>query len=417
MRVSHLSLNNFRNYGRLELQFSPGATLLIGDNAQGKTNLLEALYYLATTRSPHASQDSQLINWTTAQSTDPLLASRIVANIETSGPAIQAEMRLVLERRTNDQVTFRREVLLNRRKVRLMDLIGQIQIVLFLPEDVGLVTGPPSERRRFLDITLCQIDRQYCRTLSKYNKVLEQRNALLRQFAEGQGNLDVLAVLTESLVDLGKRIFASRAAFFLSIDDDFQRIYFEELTAGRETININYLPRLRLKTNGSNDQEMVDDSAWLMEHQDDLEAIGRRFAEALENAHAYEIQRGSTSIGPHRDDWRFLVNARNLSDYGSRGQQRSAILALKMTQIDWMTALTGESPILLLDEVLAELDDVRRRQLLRYVQKAEQSILTATDPGMFSQEFLDSALQLEVKQGTVRKVNSEPPVDVSGNQT
>ncbi|MEJ2752444.1 MAG: DNA replication and repair protein RecF, partial [Chloroflexota bacterium] len=155
----------------------------------------------------------------------------------------------------------------------------------------------------------------------------------------------------------------------------------------------------------------------LMEHQDDLEAIGRRFAEALENAHAYEIQRGSTSIGPHRDDWRFLVNARNLSDYGSRGQQRSAILALKMTQIDWMTALTGESPILLLDEVLAELDDVRRRQLLRYVQKAEQSILTATDPGMFSQEFLDSALQLEVKQGTVRKVNSEPPVDVSGNQT
>ncbi|MFN2205828.1 MAG: AAA family ATPase, partial [Candidatus Promineifilaceae bacterium] len=127
MRVSHLSLNNFRNYGRLELQFSPGATLLIGDNAQGKTNLLEALYYLATTRSPHASQDSQLINWTTAQSTDPLSASRIVANIETSGPAIQAEMRLVLERRANDQVTFRREVLLNRRKVRLMDLIGQIQ--------------------------------------------------------------------------------------------------------------------------------------------------------------------------------------------------------------------------------------------------------------------------------------------------
>ncbi len=417
MRISRLSLNNFRNYGRLELPLSPGATLLIGDNAQGKTNLLEALYYLATTRSPHATQDNQLINWAAAQSTDPLSAGRLVAHVETSGPSIEAEMRLILERRANDQVTFRREALLNRRKVRLMDLIGQIRVVLFLPEDVSLVTGPPSERRRFLDITLCQIDRQYCRTLSKYNKVLEQRNALLRQIAEGQGNVDVLAVLTKSLVDLGRRVFATRADFFSSIEGDFQRIHFEELTAGRETVKLNYLPRLRLKVNGSNGREMVNDSAWLMEHKDDLDAIGQRFAEAFEDARSYEIQRGSTSIGPHRDDWRFLLNGRNLSDYGSRGQQRSAILALKMSQIDWMTGLTGESPILLLDEVLAELDDVRRRQLLRYVQNAEQAILTATDPGMFSQEFLDAAVQLQVNQGSIQKVSSEPPAAASENHS
>ena len=141
-------------------------------------------------------------------------------------------------------------------------------------------------------------------------------------------------------------------------------------------------------------------------NKDDLDAIGLRFAEILEAATAHDIQRGSTSIGPHRDDWRFLINGRDLGSFGSRGQQRSAILALKMTQINWMTELTGESPILLLDEVLAELDELRRRQLLRYVQKAEQAILTATDPGMFSKEFLDSSTQLEVIQGRIQNLTS-----------
>jgi DNA replication and repair protein RecF len=411
MRITHLSLNNFRNYGRLELPLSPGATLLVGENAQGKTNLLEAIYYLATTRSPHASQDNQLINWAISQSSDPLSAGRLVADLQTSGPARQIEMRLILERRANDQTTFRREALLNRRKVRLMDLIGQLQVVLFLPEDVGLVTGSPAERRRYLDITLCQVDRSYCRMLSKYNKILEQRNALLRQISDGQGNLDVLAILTDRLVELGRQIFAARAGFFSEIEDDFRRIHYDELTAGRESLRMEYLPRMQLKNNGTNGREMVEDSTWLMEHKGDVEAVGRRFAEALNNSRSHDIQRGSTSIGPHRDDWRFMINGRDLSSYGSRGQQRSAILALKMTQIDWMANLTGESPILLLDEVLAELDELRRKQLLRYVQNAEQAILTATDPGMFSREFLDTAVQLEVKLGSIQPIGSSPPLD------
>lgn len=411
MRITHLSLNNFRNYGRLELPLSPGATLLVGENAQGKTNLLEAIYYLATTRSPHASQDNQLINWAISQSSDPLSAGRLVADLQTSGPARQIEMRLILERRANDQTTFRREALLNRRKVRLMDLIGQLQVVLFLPEDVGLVTGSPAERRRYLDITLCQVDRSYCRMLSKYNKILEQRNALLRQISDGQGNLDVLAILTDRLVELGRQIFAARAGFFSEIEDDFRRIHYDELTAGRESLRMEYLPRMQLKNNGTNGREMVEDSTWLMEHKGDVEAVGRRFAEALNNSRSHDIQRGSTSIGPHRDDWRFMINGRDLSSYGSRGQQRSAILALKMTQIDWMANLTGESPILLLDEVLAELDELRRKQLLRYVQNAEQAILTATDPGMFSREFLDTAVQLEVKLGSIQPIDSSPPLD------
>ncbi len=411
MRVTHLSLNNFRNYGRLEISLPPGPTLLVGDNAQGKTNLLEALYYLATTRSPHASQDKQLVNWEEAESTDPLSASRLVADLATSSSARQTEMRLILERRDNEQTSFRREVLLNRRKVRLMDLIGQMQVVLFLPEDVGLVTGAPNERRRYLDVTLCQVDRHYCRSLSQYNKVLEQRNALLRQIAEGLGNQDVLDILTKKLVDLGRTIFSRRARFFAAIEQDIQRIHFEELTSGRESLEINYLPRLRPKSNGSDGQSLVEDSAWLLENKDNLDAIGRRFAEALAESRAHDVLRGSTTLGPHRDDWGFQVNGYDLSSYGSRGQQRSAILALKMAQIDWMTSLTGESPILLLDEVLAELDEERRDQLLRYVQKVEQAILTATDPAMFSDEFLRAASRFEVKQGTIQKVLDSRPAE------
>ena len=292
-----------------------------------------------------------------------------------------------------------------------MDLIGQMHVVLILPEDVGMATGAPRERRRYLDITLCQVDRQYCRTLSQYNKVLEQRNALLRQIADGQGDQDVLEILTNRLVELGRKIFAARAGFFSAIDNDFQRIHFEELTGGRESLLINYLPRLQLKINGSNGQELLDDSAWLMVHQTDLEAIGHRFTVALDAAKSHDILRGSTSLGPHRDDWRFLIDGRNLTNYGSRGQQRSAILTLKMTQIEWMVNLTGEAPILLLDEVLAELDALRRHQLLGYVQNAEQAILTATDPRMFSKEFLDAATQLEVRQGSIQKAGKSAEIE------
>ncbi len=402
MRVSHLSLSNFRNYGRLELSLQPGSTLLIGNNAQGKTNLLEALYYLATTRSPHAGHDNQLINWDSTLEKAPLTVGRLVADVALTNTTRQIEMRLILERRDRDQISFRREALLNRRKVRLMDLLGQLQIVLFLPEDVGLVTGAPSDRRRYLDITICQVDHHYCRTLSQYNKVLEQRNALLRQLAEGQGNVEFLDILTEKLVEHGRSIFARRATFFGAIDHEVKRIHFEELTEGRESLQIRYLPRLQSKVNNDIGQNLLTDSVWILSNRDDAFVIGDRFTEALASSRAHDISRGATTVGPHRDDWRFLVNSRDLSNYGSRGQQRTAILALKMAQIDWMSALSGETPILLLDEVLAELDELRRRQLLRYVQNVEQAILTATDPAMFSREFLDSATCLEIKQGNIQ---------------
>ncbi|MCZ7671461.1 MAG: DNA replication and repair protein RecF [Chloroflexi bacterium] len=217
MYITQLSLTNFRNYGRLELDLPLGPSLIHGNNAQGKTNLLEAIYYLATSRSPHASQDQQLINWVAMQAEEPVIVGRLVAQLVTAQGKRLVEIRLIYERSQSlrqDRGSFRREALVDKRKVRLMDLLGNLQVVLFLPEDVQIITGPPSKRRRYMDITLCQVDPLYCRHLSHYNKVLEQRNALLRQIAEGAGSREVLPIYTEKLVRLGSQVFARRSRVY-----------------------------------------------------------------------------------------------------------------------------------------------------------------------------------------------------------
>ncbi len=401
MHIEHLSLTNFRNYGRLELDFAPEATLLYGANAQGKTNLLEAIYYLATTRSHHADQDNQLLAWDAEQGEDPIVVGRLVAQVSREDGDRLLEMRLIKERQ-NGSSSFRREALVNRRKVRLMDLLGNLRVVLFLPQDVQMVTGSPSDRRRYLDITLCQTDPVYCRTLSRYNKVLEQRNAVLRRIAEEGRGRDVLPVFSEKLVKLGGYIFSRRATFLAALAREAQRIHYEELTEGRETLRLHYLPRLHRPdfNNGSDvNAGHVAWADWL--EQATADEASERFGQALEEALPRDLVRARTTIGPQRDDWTFMVNGRDLSSFGSRGQQRTAVLALKMAEINWMVGETGEKPVLLLDEVVAELDEQRRALLLGYIQDGTQAILTATDPAMFTETFLRNANVLEVREGRV----------------
>lgn len=403
MQIDRLSLTNFRNYGRLELTFPPGATLLYGANAQGKTNLLEAVYYLATTRSQHATQDSELLHWDAGDSVDPIVVGRLVAEVSRSDGDRALEMRLIQEGQ-GAQSSFRREALVNKRKVRLMDLLGNLRVVLFLPQDVQIVTGSPSERRRYLDITLCQTDSVYCRKLSRYNKVLEQRNATLRRILEEGHGHDVLPVFTEKLVDLAGYIFARRASFLAALAREAQRIHYEELTSSRETLRLQYFPRLhnpkRVRENGEVDTDVEEWAKWL--EQAEAGEAAQRFHEALEEARPEDMARGRTTIGPQRDDWAFVVNGRDLGSYGSRGQQRTAVLALKMAEINWMAAETGETPVLLLDEVVAELDEQRRALLLAYVQRGAQAILTATDPAMFTEDFLEQANMLRVQNGHIK---------------
>lgn len=406
MYLSQLSLTNFRNYGRLELTLSEGETLLYGQNAQGKTNLLEAIYYMATTRSPHAEYDYQLLNWEASEAEEPIVVGRLVAQIQTQAGPQQLEMRLIQERNgrgRGKQGSFRREALLNRRKVRLMDLLGNLRAVLFLPQDVQMISGPPSERRRYVDMTLCQIDASYCRTLSNYNKVLEQRNALLKQIAEGSSNLDVLPIFTEKLITLGSQIFARRSKFMTELARETHQVHYEALTNGRETIRLQYMPRLtNNRSRRTEDLEgLVSLGEWLQENQGSLGTISERFAQELSQSHEHDLLRGSTNVGPHRDDWRFLLNGRSLGSYGSRGQQRTAILALKIAEINWMSTITGDKPVLLLDEVVAELDEQRREALLQTVDAADQALLTATDPAMFSHAFMKTATTLKVENGRV----------------
>lgn len=413
MQVRRLSLSNFRNYSRLELDLPSGAILLHGDNAQGKTNLLEALYLLATTRSPHASQDYQMVNQTALQSGEPLVVGRLVADVVRPDGLVQIEMRLIIENREGRAVgppTLRREALINRRKVRLMDLLGQLRVVLFLPEDVDMITGSPAARRRYMNVTLCQVDLEYCQQLSIYNKVLEQRNALLRRMAEGKmssrNGTELLPILTQKLIEPGSQILARRAKFITAIGRETHRIYYEELIRQQETIRMSYLPRWQTNGRNSIDQQRADGD-WLEQNVTDTAAAADRLAQAFEETRAADLARGSTSVGPHRDDWMVLVNGHNLGDYGSRGQLRTAVLALKLAEINWMQAVTSDLPLLLLDEVIAELDMHRREALLDTVKTAVQdgttgqALLTATDPTMFMPSFLATTHRLLVSNGRV----------------
>lgn len=388
MQINHLSLTNFRNFRRLDLRPNNGVTLLHGANAQGKTNLLESIYYLATTRTPYTNQDDQLIHWNAGDDGMPIVVGRLVADITTQTERHTLELRLIRE-----NGSFRREALVNRRKVRLLDLLGHLRVVLFVPTDLDLVTGSPASRRRYLDITLCQRDRVYCRTLSQYNKVLEQRNALLRQIGESGRGRDTLPLYTEQLVELGSVIFATRAKLLRSMAREVRRIHYEQLTAAQESLRLLYHPQI----------ETGDiDRVWLYENMNDLEAIKERFRHTLNAVEAHDLRRGVTSVGIHRDDWAFEVDGRSLRHFGSRGQQRSAVVALKLAEIEIVMAETGESPILLLDDVMAELDGTRRGHLLTALEAATQAFITTADLSVFPAEFQQSSTVYEVISGRLQ---------------
>ncbi len=404
MYLRHLSLTNFRNFARLELDLPQGVTLLHGDNAQGKTNFLESIYYMATTRSTHTNQDSQLINWDAGQYGEPIVVGRLVAHIETADGLRHLEMRLIRDN-TGSSPSFRREALVDRRKVRLMDLLGNLRVVLFVPQDMNLITGAPATRRRYLDITLCQSDPAYCRALSKYNKLLEQRNALLRNLAENNVRkpTELLSIYTDQVVELAARILTRRAVFMRDLAREVHRVHYELLTAGKETIQLGYLPRVIAKPNGeADDKQMADSAEYLAENAGDLTGVAKRLREAMDEALQLDFARGSTSIGPHRDDWRFLINGRSLNHYGSRGQQRSAVLALKMGEISWVSAETNDKPLLLLDDVMAELDASRRDLLIDSLDYSDQSFITTADVTIFGTEFLTQINPLNVKDGRIK---------------
>lgn len=357
MIVKSLELSNFRNYETLSLSFSRENNIFYGDNAQGKTNILEAIYLCATTKSHKGSKEKEMIRLGEEES----------------------HIRMMIER---DFVTHRLDMHLKKNKPKGVaingipikksaELFGIVNVVFFSPEDLSIIKDGPSERRRFIDMELCQLDRVYLHNLINYNKVLNQRNNLLKQIGFNQGLLDTIYVWNDQLVNYGIQIINARKKFV----DDINQIVIDlhsRLSDGRENLNVVYEPN----------------------------TTAEEFSSKLEKSLERDIALKSTNVGPQRDDLSFSVNERDIRRFGSQGQQRTAALSLKLSEIELVKQVTKDTPILLMDDVLSELDKNRQNQLLDSIQDV-QIILTCTGVEQFVIDRMKTEKIYRVNDGSV----------------
>jgi DNA replication and repair protein RecF len=399
MYLTQFSLANFRNYIRLSLDLPPRVTVLQGANAQGKTNFLEGIYYLAAARSPYATSDAQLVNWLAKQ--DDLPHARVVAEVARGDGHPRIEITLT---QNGNSASYRKHIRINGAPKRVMDLLGQTNVVLFVPQDIALIDGAPSGRRRHLNAALCQIDPLYCRTLAQYTRVLEQRNHLLRMLRDRGGAWDQLDFWDEKLAQSGAQIIARRQQAVIDLEALAQSLH-TDLSGGRERLRLRYMPTFDPHQPQQDDRQMrlSLDLPPPISIPQDAESIRRAFLHVLHTTRHQEIPRGMTLAGPHRDDLRFFDGQVDLHLYGSRGQQRTAILALKLAQVDWMVQSTGEKPILLLDDVMSELDIERRRYVCHQLAQVEQAIVTTTDLNALTPDLLEQATLYRVSQGRLER--------------
>lgn len=398
MRIDHLSLKNFRNYTRLELTMPDGPVVLVGANAQGKTSLLESIYYLATSSSPYTNSDRQLMNWRV--DTEILPFTQVSAEVVSAKRVLnRIEITLVKESAVVGGERFRKEVRINGVSRRNIDLLGLIAVVMFLPQDLSLVEGGPVLRRRYLNLTIAQTDAAYQETLNKFEKILTQRNALLKRVAENQASPTELEFWDEQIADAAGILVAGRQRFIRELEGLAQHVH-RELSGGLEDLELVYEPSFEPTATG-NRQPSFGLLGLDLHRQLTPNQISPQFREALLATRVEEIQRGMTLIGPQRDDMRFVVNGHDLSLYGSRGQVRTGVMALKIAELEWMTRTLQEPPVLLLDEVVAELDSNRRAYLLERIQNVNQVVMTTTEPSVLTAQFLQQAHIWHVKMGQI----------------
>jgi len=415
MLLTHLSLTNFRNFARLDLAVPGGPVLLVGGNAQGKTSLLESIYYLATFTSFHATQDRQLVSFFAAR--EPLVVTRIIADFQYTSekPAAHTantvapvashrlEVRLISERDLAGEARLRKEILLDGVARKVGEAIGAFNAVLFLPHMLRIVEGAPEERRRYLNLSLGQVMPRYAADLAEYQRLLAQRNALLKLLNERGGDSGQLTYWDEQLAELGARIIHVRIHAIRELERLAARLH-HELTRGQEVLRLDYQPAydpLPHTPSAAQGQYTLPMDAPVDRSGQSIEKIRLGFLSRLEQLRSEEIQRGVTTIGPHRDELRFLGNGIDLGVYGSRGQGRTAVLAFKLAEVIWMKQKSGQMPVLLLDEVLAELDPARRIDLIQRVLESEQALMTTTDLDSFPPECVAKARLWQISAGQV----------------
>jgi len=371
MYLERILCRNFRNFDELLLNLNPNLNIFLGENGQGKTNLLEAIYLIASASSHRSSLSSELINWDEEKALVQVLLNKrdgrvkLAMKIDKSGRIVEL----------NDNPLE-----------RVKEILGYLNAVLFSPEDLKLVKEGPSHRRDFINIEISQVSRYYNHLLSKYEHILKQRNNLLKNIRDRKNtDKNMLLIWDDQISTIGAKIILKR----VEVVDKLKilaRLSHRQITDGRETLEMEYENSLKGFSKKLGEAELRD-----------------LFSSNLEKNRDREIKRGYTVIGPHRDDLILKVNDMDLRKYGSQGQQRTAALALKLAELEFMKSETGEYPVLLLDDVFSELDSLRRKALIDIIANKIQTIITATDGENLSGLKNNSYNIYQVKDGVIKK--------------
>lgn len=398
MLLSRLELDYFRNYRRLRLELAPGSTLLVGGNAQGKTNLLEAVYYLSRGHPPSAAPAAELVSWAAPEEL-PVPFARVLAQLQGGAGACTLEAVLQLQPGEGSPRRVRRRLRVDGVARRLSEFRGRLLTVLFAPQDLDLVSGAASLRRRFLDDLLTQLRPPALEWQGRYAGALRQRNRLLKLLRAQRGDARQLEQWDALLSQAGAALLYERLGLAGRLAAPAAELH-QRLSAPGQSLALRYRASFSLPPWQSRlgQQEALPSLAELQQ----------AFLTALDRRRALEIQRGMTLTGPHRDDLLLLLAGRELSRFGSRGQQRTAALALKLAEAHLLAAERGQPPILLLDDVFSELDAARRERVLASLPRWEQVLLTATDTTGLPQRLLQESAVAAVQDGQVLPASPSP---------
>ena len=393
MYLSRLNMTNFRNVRELELELPPGPIVLVGPNAQGKTSILEAIYLLAVARSFRADNEREVVNWDAVVDSGQAMVAGVVerkAGRERVTVGYQCVQSGAGAGHGQGSFSVRKQATVDRVRRTAAELIGVVNAVLFDAGDMDLVYGSPAGRRRYLDVLLSQADGEYLRSLQRYQRVVQQRNQLLRLVQDRRAGDDELVFWDEELVTAGASILAYRLQALERLNELASSIHGE--LAGGQGLDLVYRPTLALDA-------VLLQGKWGSEGL--RAAVEEVFGEALRSSRGREMATGTTAVGPHRDDLRLLAESVDMGTYASRGQARTVALAMRLAEAAYLSSLRGDGPIVLLDDVLSELDGRRREQVLRRASSYEQVIITTTDLEPLGEEFVRRATCLRVTAGEV----------------
>ena len=363
MIIKSIELADYRNYESLTLQFDKGTNILYGDNAQGKTNILEAIFVSATTKSHKGSKDKEIINFNKEE-------AHIRTYIEKEGVETRVDMHLRSSKSKGIAVD-------GQKLKKAADLLGLCNVVFFSPEDLGIIKNGPSERRRFVDMELCQLDNFYLYNLNHYNKIVNQRNKLLKDMYMNPDLKETLSIWDMQLVSFGSKIIERRRLFAEQLNEIIYDIH-KKLSGDKEEIYILYEPDVEIE----------------------------EFEKKLKANQDRDIKSKMTSVGPHRDDFSFIVGGIDIRKFGSQGQQRTAALSLKLSEIELVKKITKDTPILLLDDVLSELDSNRQNYLLNSIGNI-QTLITCTGLEEFVNNRFEVNKIFRVSEGIVTCMNED----------